>query len=477
MNAESLLLLQALEDVVDQAFADVQPCSFAAGDCLIQEGGPVEGLLLISSGVVQARWEGLADDQGPRLGPGSLLGDISYLLGGPARASAVALEPVEALQLSRAGLECVIDQDPALGLRLFQALAAINAQRLLTQTHAQLEQGLVEHGAPSPMPESLATAVMRFKQCAGAVEADLRRTDADAVLRRDLATAFDTLVRLTHTLFPALSGETPAPDCPALQALRLELLPYLLLTRSAERMYRKPRGYAGDFLTIAWMYADEAGGAGELGTVLDRCFLNQPAAQAVRNRRHLLREELQRALTLTDQRPLRVTSLACGPAAEVFDILLQDPELASQVQFTLVDVDQQALDHVRERLIVEGLEACVRLERRNLLHLCIGRQHLDIEPQHLIYSIGLIDYFDDRIVIRLQRWIHSCLAPRGRSILGNFHTSNPTRGLMDHLLDWRLIHRDEEDMVRLAEAAGFAPGETHCRLEQAQVNLFSVSSR
>ena len=290
MNAESLLLLQALEDVVDQAFADVQPCSFAAGDCLIQEGGPVEGLLLISSGVVQARWEGLADDQGPRLGPGSLLGDISYLLGGPARASAVALEPVEALQLSRAGLECVIDQDPALGLRLFQALAAINAQRLLTQTHAQLEQGLVEHGAPSPMPESLATAVTRFKQCAGAVEADLRRTDADAVLRRDLATAFDTLVRLTHTLFPALSGETPAPDCPALQALRLELLPYLLLTRSAERMYRKPRGYAGDFLTIAWMYADESGGAGELSTVLDRCVLHQPAEQAERNRRHLLRE-------------------------------------------------------------------------------------------------------------------------------------------------------------------------------------------
>ena len=48
MNAESLLLLQALEDVVDQAFADVQPCSFAAGDCLIQEGGPVEGLLRLA---------------------------------------------------------------------------------------------------------------------------------------------------------------------------------------------------------------------------------------------------------------------------------------------------------------------------------------------------------------------------------------------------------------------------------------------
>ena len=77
-------------------------------------------------------------------------------------------------------------------------------------------------------------------------------------------------------------------------------------------------------------------------------------------------------------------------------------------------------------------------ERRNLLHLCIGRQQLELELQHLMYSLGLIDYFDDRIVTRLQAWMRSCLAPGGRSILGHFHPNNPTRGLMDHLLDWRL---------------------------------------
>ena len=151
--------------------------------------------------------------------------------------------------------------------------------------------------------------------------------------------------------------------------------------------------------------------------------------------------------------------------------------MAAQLQFTLVDVDQEALEYVRTRLVHASLESVVRLERRNLLHLCIGRQQLDLEPQHLIYSIGLIDYFDDRIVTRLQTWIRTCLAPGGRSILGNFHTSNPTRGLMDHLLDWRLIHRDETDMVRLAEAAGFEPGQTSCCFEEARVNLFSISTR
>ena len=472
-----MLLLQALEGAIDQAFADVEPCSFASGDCLIQEGQSSEHLILLTSGVVQARWRGFMGNQAPRLGPGSVLGDVSYLLGGKARASVFALEAVEALRLSRSGLETVMERNPAQGQRLFKALATINAQRLLSQTHQQVTDGVTGHGASSVMPQPLLAAVQRFKQCAAAVEADLRRSEPDVVLRRDLAAAFDNLVRLTGSLFPPLSGDTPAAETPALQALRLELLPYLLLTRSAERMYRKPRGYAGDFLTIAWMYADEPGGAGALGSLLDRCFLDQPAAKAVRNRRGLLREELQRALTLTEQRPVRVTSLACGPAAEVFDILRQDSELAAQVSFTLVDVDEQALEYVRERLIREGLESVVRLERRNLLHLCIGRQQLELEPQHLIYSIGLIDYFDDRIVTRLQAWIYSCLASGGRSILGNFHTSNPTRGLMDHLLDWRLIHRDEADMLRLAQAAGFAPDATQCRFEPAGVNLFSVSQR
>ena len=48
---------------------------------------------------------------------------------------------------------------------------------------------------------------------------------------------------------------------------------------------------------------------------------------------------------------------------------------------------------------------------------------------------------------------------------------------MDHLLDWRLIHRDEADMLRLAQAAGFAPDATQCCFEPAGVNLFSVSQR
>jgi hypothetical protein len=43
--------------------------------------------------------------------------------------------------------------------------------------------------------------------------------------------------------------------------IQRELLPYLLLTENGERWYAKPRGYAGDFLSIEWIYRNRAGGA------------------------------------------------------------------------------------------------------------------------------------------------------------------------------------------------------------------------
>src|SRR5262249_38250594 len=44
--------------------------------------------------------------------------------------------------------------------------------------------------------------------------------------------------------------------------LQREILPYLLLTGTAERFYSKPRGYAGDFFTIELMYENMPKGTG-----------------------------------------------------------------------------------------------------------------------------------------------------------------------------------------------------------------------
>ena len=254
--------------------------------------------------------------------------------------------------------------------------------------------------------------------------------------------------------------------------VRRELHPYLLLTRIVERIYTKPRGYAGDFLTIEWMYENEVGGHSASGRAIDTAFLERPAAKAVRNRRDLLAGEIAQAV----ERGGRVTSLACGPAEELFDVFATLDD-RSRLSATCLDIDLQALALVGDRRDREGLKRQMRLEQANLVYMATGRTKIDLAPQSLVYSIGLIDYFQDRFVIGLLDWIHGLLEPGGKVILGNFHPQNPDRALMDHVLDWRLIHRDEDDMNRIFAASRFGGPCSEIRYEPEGVNLFAMGRK
>lgn len=272
-----------------------------------------------------------------------------------------------------------------------------------------------------------------------------------------------------------------APGCAAVKErvgvrMRGELLPYLLLGGLAARCYTKPKGYAGDYQAIAWFYEDQARGIGDLGRALDRAFMDLPSSQAVRNRRKLMAGQIQDTLQEVAPRPAKVTSLACGPAQELLDVLadLPDPD---QLQGTLIDFDPDALAHVDERLAALGHPGGARLLRENLIHLATGRSKTDLADQDLVYSIGLIDYFDDPLVISLINIAHRMLRPGGRLILGNFHPRSTTRALMDHVFDWHLIHRDEDDLNRLLRASAFATPATRILSEPLGVNLFAECSK
>jgi hypothetical protein len=251
-----------------------------------------------------------------------------------------------------------------------------------------------------------------------------------------------------------------------------EFLPYLLQTRSGERMYSKPRGYAGDYLTIEWVYRNRPEGTGRLGPLLDSAILDLPAARAVRNRRGLLSKEILDTLSKSETRPVRVTSLASGPAREIFDVLdrLDDPK---QLQSTLIDIDLQALAHVSDMLEKRTLKRHMNLLHGNLVYLATGKQSFDISNQDLVYSIGLIDYFEDQFVVLLLNYVFGLLKPGGKAILGNVHVNDPCGAFIHYVLDWKIIRRTEEDMNRLFSASRFGRPCTAIRFEEAGINMFA----
>ncbi|KJU87485.1 methyltransferase domain protein [Candidatus Magnetobacterium bavaricum] len=127
-----------------------------------------------------------------------------------------------------------------------------------------------------------------------------------------------------------------------------EMLPYILLADSAERMYAKPRGYAGDYMTIQNMYNNNPSGKCAVGIIMDRCFLDDPNIKAVRNRRRLLVEEINNTIASCGGSLTYITSLACGPAAEVFDVYKTLAESLFKRECTNIRFEQEQINMFAE---------------------------------------------------------------------------------------------------------------------------------
>jgi len=74
-----------------------------------------------------------------------------------------------------------------------------------------------------------------------------------------------------------------------------------------------------------------------------------------------------------------------------------------------LDIDSEALAFVSDRAKEHGFQDHINAISANLVYLALGRHKLDLPPQHLVYSIGLIDYFNDKLVLRLIDYIQSLL--------------------------------------------------------------------
>lgn len=289
-------------------------------------------------------------------------------------------------------------------------------------------------------------------------------TDDD---REQACQAFNRLAAVLHDVC-GRHGSLPVEERARLGAEYGQRARGAILTAGvARRMLVKPRGYAGDAQTIDLMYRNAPFGSGVAGVLTDHAVLASGPSQAVRNRRGLLADTIAETMDRCGARPARVLSIACGPAREISDACRRLD--SDRLEIELVDLDEQALSATAKRLEVEGLGDRFRIHKANALRL----RRLDLAPQDLVYSIGLIDYFEDRAVIKLLDQIHDVLAPGGKVVLGNFIDTNPVKELMDHVLDWKLIHRSEADMDRLFRASRFGRGCTAIRTEAEGINLFA----
>ncbi len=321
-----------------------------------------------------------------------------------------------------------------------------------------------------PLPVALATAAFKAAMLA-ADKLIIAGRATDGEIQARVSAACDALSEQVRTLLRA--GVQNADEIGAF--VHAETYPYLGLSTLVDRSYTKPRGYAGDFLTLQMVYDDRPQGVRRLGPYIDRWFLGIPASCAVKNRRGLLRDMIVDTARARPGATIAITSLACGPAREIFDVFAEPdrPDLIA----TCLDIDDQALTYARA--IAQSLDVTQRVSfvQANVVRLAMGRDAVVLADQDLVYSIGLIDYLSDGLVVRLLDWMHGVLRPGGTAVVGNFDVDNPDRAFMDHLLDWRLIHRSSADLARLFAESAFGDAAVDVRREATGINLFATATR
>lgn len=256
-----------------------------------------------------------------------------------------------------------------------------------------------------------------------------------------------------------------------------EIFPYFMRSRFAERAYYKPKGYPGDYLMMEMIYRNQARGDGKFGTIADSWLLKSAPARAVRGRRRLMSEQLQMQSRrrIENSGPIRIASLACGPCRELFDFLA-DCDYSETIDALCIDIDPDALQYVNNQVNVFHHRAAVRFLNENLVKWALGRARQDFALQDIIYCVGLADYLEKPFLLRLIRRCYEQLQPGGTLILGNFGGQNPDRPFMEHILNWRLIHRSADD---LAETFGQTPFGANIEVlaEAQHINLFAVADK
>jgi SAM-dependent methyltransferase len=447
-----------------------------ADEVIIEEGEYPEAIHFVMEGTIGIYASAVGDKLLAVLGQGEIMGEISFLEDCSASASAVSLENGLLLTLFREKLKSKLEKDSNFAAGLYKAFAIVSSRRLNQRvgTLGSMIQSFWDEDEPAGKWGLISKAIDQFKELMQ--EADKEALKNDNIIPSELASNIQVEFDNFFNYLNLEIGETSDVD-PVKKGLWLnvqrEMLPYLLLTKTAERAYSKPRGYAGDFLTIEWIYQNRPDGSGRLGPLLDRCFLDMPPAKAVRNQRVLLAQEIRQIIDENRGSTARITSLACGPAQEIFDVYeaLDNPD---SLVATLIDLDSQALSSIRDKAERLKLISQIKLISGNLIYLAAGRENMDVHQQDLVYSIGLINHFQDKFVIALLNFIYNLLRSGGKVILCNFHPNNPSKAFMDHILEWKLVHRTEEDMNRLFASSAFKKPCTEIKFEYEGINLFAT---
>jgi extracellular factor (EF) 3-hydroxypalmitic acid methyl ester biosynthesis protein len=360
-------------------------------------------------------------------------------------------------------LDYLLSIDDVLRLRDLKAAHQSSADALSTAASAWRVEG--HHEFKSRVAELslfLQSAKKQFERLEASLDWEDVHSREETPAKRRLLKAIDQDFSQTYLQWSeevnALYVALDSADAELLKAYSRGLLhPLVMEAPVTRRMFDKPLGYAGDYLVMSYFYARQRFEGNTLfAKAMHRATSNQTAARAVRHRKEMLKKGLEERIgTWPGKRPLRIVSVASGPAQELYEVLLELSPEAPPLEVLIFDQDRQALQYAQTRLlsVIRSRRLAVRLVplHDSIKFLIPGESVLmDRGPYDHCLMSGLMDYLYQPVGRRLVAQLYHLLSPGGECWVGNVAPWNPTRWAMEHLYEWHLIYRSIDELAELA---------------------------
>ncbi len=302
-------------------------------------------------------------------------------------------------------------------------------------------------------------------------------SDFESVVASNVARYLsDVLVPAFNKLSNIINAMSHEKKKTALDFFRSQLGSFIIKAPFANRSLLKPLGYAGDFEVMNLIYRDKPEGETLFGKCLHRHFIDQPAAKSVRNRVEYVISHLEAIRCVSFSDPIRILSVASGPAVEIQRWLATLEKEERKVEIDLFDQDVQSLKYAQKFLMgmVSEMKLNCNISFINQSVRKILAKSYRSQSYDFIYSLGLFDYLSDHMCQSLGAKLFSMVKEGGRMVVGNFNIDNPTRPIMELALDWKLIYRSRTELQTLFGPLG---GRMEIECEREGVNLFCVIRR
>jgi len=239
---------------------------------------------------------------------------------------------------------------------------------------------------------------------------------------------------------------------------------------------RKPYGYTGDHKIIDDMYQNNPTSSGFV-RLIDNYFQMAAICIAVRNRKDDFKKLIAGFVNDRKDNALRLMNLGSGPCRDIKELLESDILKNKKVKFDCYDNDNNAVEYAKKLL---SNNPNVSFTKENALRLAASRDinGMITKKYDIIYALGIFDYFNHKISVRLVANLKKLLNPGGIMAISNARDrySNPSLHCMEWMGEWIIIYRTDEEFKNIFIEAGFKESELKVSYEQQGTMQYIIAT-